>query len=69
MKEMAKENKTLILMIVLGTLFIGSTLSVIVYYVFGSRAVAFFITVLAIPLGAICSLLALMFYKAIVRPE
>ncbi len=62
---MTKENKTLIFIIALSTLFIGSTLSVIVYFVFGERAAYFFVTVFAIPIGVVCSLLLLMLYKAI----
>ena len=62
---MTKENKTLTFIISLSTLFIGSALSVIVYFVFGERAAYFFVTVFAIPIGVVCSLLVLMLYKAI----
>jgi len=61
---MTKENKTLTFIIVLTTLFIGSTLSVIVYFVLGQSAAYFFVTVFAIPIGVVCSLLVLMLYKA-----
>lgn len=62
---MTKENKTLLFIIALSTLFIGSTLSAIVYFVFGGSAAFFFVTVFAIPIGVVCSLLFLMLYKAI----
>ena len=62
---MTTENKTLLFIIVLSTLFIGSTLSVIVLLVFGDRAAFFFVIVFAIPIGVVCSLLVLMLYKAI----
>lgn len=62
---MTKENKTLFLIIALSTLFIGSTLSVIIYFVFDESTAYFFVTFFAIPLGVVCSLLLLMLYKAI----
>lgn len=62
---MTKENKTLFFIIGLSTIFIGSTLSVIVYFIFGERAAFFFVTVFAIPIGVVCSLLLLMMHKAI----
>ena len=62
---MTKENKTLYLIIALGTLLIGAVSSVIVYLIFGASAAYFFVTVFAIPIGAVCSLLLLMLYNAI----
>ena len=61
---MTKENKTLYLILALSTLLIGAIFSVIVYLVFGASAAYFFVTVFAIPVGAICSLLLLMLYNA-----
>ncbi len=62
---MTKENKTLFLIIALSTLFIGSTLTAIIYFVFGEATAYFFVIFFATPIGVVCSLLFLMLYKAI----
>jgi len=62
---MTKENKTLFFIIALSTLFIATTLAMIVYFIFGERASFFFTIVFAIPLGAIFSLLLMMVYNKI----
>ena len=62
---MTKENKKLFLIIALSTLFIASTLSVIIYFVFGETTAYFFVIFFATPIGVVCSLLFLMLYKAI----
>ena len=62
---MTKENKTITLIIVLGTIFIAALSTLIVYFMFGDQAGYFFMIVLAVPLGAICSLLLMMLFNAI----
>ena len=61
---MTQENKVLSIVLVLTTLFIGMTLSIIVLFILGERAAYFFGLVFAVPIGAVCSLLVLMLYKA-----
>ena len=61
---MTKDNKTLFLIIALSTLFIGTTLSVIIYLVFGEATAYFFVIFFATPIGVVCSLLFLMLYNA-----
>lgn len=62
--QMTKDNKTLFSYLAMTTLIIGAIFSVIVYFVFGTSAAYFFVTVFAIPIGAICSLLLLMLINA-----
>jgi len=61
---MTAENKTITLIIALGTLVFAALSTLIVYFVFGDRAGYFFMIVLAVPLGAICSLLLMMLFNA-----
>ena len=61
---MTKENKTIIQIIALGTIVIAALSTFIVYFLFGERAGYFFVIVLAVPLGAICSLLLMILYNA-----
>ena len=61
---MTKETKTITLIIALGTIVIAALSTFIVYAVFGDKAGYFFMIVLAVPLGAICSLLLMILYNA-----
>jgi len=61
---MIKENKKITLIIALGTIVIAALSTLIVYSMFGDRAGYFFMIVLAVPLGAICSLLLMMLLNA-----
>ena len=64
LKVMTEENKIITLNIVLGTIVIAALSTFIVYFMFGESAGYFFMIVLAVPLGAICSLLLMILYNA-----
>ena len=61
---MTEENKKITLIIALGTIAIAALSTFIVYFIFGESAGYFFMIVLAVPLGAICSLLLMMLYNS-----
>lgn len=61
---MTQENKDMLLTIGLGTVIIAVIATLSVYYLFGASAGYFFMIVLAVPLGAISSLLLLIIYNA-----
>ena len=61
---MTEENKKITLIIALGTIVIAALSTFIVYVTFGDSAGYFFMIVLAVPFGVICSLLLMILYNA-----
>ena len=62
---MTNENKNIFFTIALGTIIIATLSTVCVYFIFGESAGYFFMIVLAVPIGAISSLLLMILYNAI----
>ncbi len=62
---MANENKNIFFTITIGTLVIATLSTVGVYFIFGESAGYFYMLVLAVPTGAISSLLLMILYTAI----
>ena len=61
---MTRENKSIIVIIALGAIMIGAITTLGIYFIYGERAGYFFMIVLALPLGAISSLLLMILYNA-----